>query len=183
MFYSLSGLNFNIGEVKKAWKGLRDHWRRLNNKKTGSSAEGPWVFSKNLRFLESGEVTGNRICNFQETCLSQDVLEDEENAPPLDSPSPEENSVSPARRTLASTTPLSKRKRTGSVLDEERGMIRDATAAVISRLNENAAQPQDKYAIFAKFVEKFLRDLPEDAAKRKMFVINNALFQDDVTVL
>ncbi|EYC28451.1 hypothetical protein Y032_0007g3229 [Ancylostoma ceylanicum] len=104
----------SFGEVKIAWKGLRDHWRRLNNKKTGSSAEGPWVFSKSLRFLEFGEVTGNKICNFDETCASQDILEDEENSPPLDSPSPEENSIFPARGILASTTPLSKRKRHGS---------------------------------------------------------------------
>ncbi|KHJ78178.1 hypothetical protein OESDEN_22203, partial [Oesophagostomum dentatum] len=114
--------------------------------------------------------------------LSQDILleEDEENiVSNSESGSPEEAGPSIGLKPLTTPTPPRKRKRLGAaVLDEERVMIRDATTAVIARLREEPAARKNKYAVFGSFVENFLRDLSEEAAKQKMYITNTLLFQN-----
>ncbi|VDK55913.1 unnamed protein product [Cylicostephanus goldi] len=191
------GHECTIADAKRMWKSLRDTYRKNKTSRTGSATSQPWLYMKNLRFLDSCEATGARISNLSSGTsstwaysLSQD--KDKENVDDVEvesTPSPstttseerrEETliedrspSCSPPRKLLR--TPSMKKKRVP--LKEDRNFLQEAAEAVKARLSVKEAQPLCKFGQFGQFVATYLKDLREDIAIDKMSLITNVMLR------
>ncbi|KAK5972726.1 hypothetical protein GCK32_004726 [Trichostrongylus colubriformis] len=179
-----TGYTFNVCEVKKAWKNLRDQWRK-KRKMTVAGVESnccEWAFMKYMKFLEGCEtarwVPAEVGSAEKRRWSSSTDASSPRSTPPT---AVDENEFVVSNSTKTTGEQPSKRKRTTVTKQEaDDTSACETTKEEMARSTEENLREKDKFAAFGSFVGSFLRDMPNDEAIQKMNVISQALFQQVV---